>query len=80
VYAHAVELERAAGDPAPTTTAAEQMLAELRRLPGAEREVITLAVFGRLSASEIAAQLGLSSRTVKRWMRLGLQTLRDQAT
>jgi RNA polymerase sigma-70 factor (ECF subfamily) len=39
--------------------------------------VITLAFYGQLTHSEIAAHLGLSAGTVKGRMRLGLQRLRD---
>lgn len=48
----------------------------LNELPEAQREVITLAFYGQLTHSEIAAHLDLSSRTVKGRMRLGLQRLR----
>lgn len=40
--------------------------------------MIALAFFGELSHSEIAAQLDLSSGTVKGRMRLGLEKLRKQ--
>ena len=56
----------------------EAMLASLRKLPGAQAEVIALAFFGQLSHSEIAALLDLPSGTVKGRMRLGLEKLRKQ--
>jgi anti-anti-sigma factor len=54
----------------------------LTQLPNAQREVITLASYGELSHTEIAATLDLPPETVKRRIRLGLHTLRgavDQA-
>jgi RNA polymerase sigma-70 factor (ECF subfamily) len=56
---------------------ARDLLSLLARLPDAEREVITLAFYGQLTHSEIAAYLGLPAGTVKGRMRLGLQRLRD---
>ena len=47
------------------------------RLPEPQAEAITLAFFGGLSHSEIAAQLELPTGTVKGRMRLGLEKLRD---
>jgi RNA polymerase sigma-70 factor (ECF subfamily) len=55
---------------------ASQLNALLGRLPDAQAEVITLAFYGQLSHSEIAAQLKLPPGTVKGRMRLGLQRLR----
>lgn len=48
----------------------------LGELPEAQREVITLAFYGELTHSEIAAHLHLPPGTVKGRMRLGLQKLR----
>lgn len=48
----------------------------LAKLPDAERDVITLAYFGELSASEIARGLSVPHGTVKGRMRLGLTRLR----
>jgi len=45
-------------------------------LPEAQAEVITLAFYGQLSHTEIAAQLCLPAGTVKGRMRLGLKRLR----
>ncbi len=56
----------------------EILRAALKQLPDAQAEVITLAFFGELSHSEIAAQLSLSEGTVKGRMRLGLHKLRIQ--
>ena len=55
---------------------AQRLQASLAMLPDAQAEVITLAYFGQLSHTEIAAQLGLPTGTVKGRMRLGLQKLR----
>lgn len=41
----------------------------------AEREVVELAYFGRLTPTEIAAQLALAPATTARYMRLGLSKL-----
>jgi RNA polymerase sigma factor (sigma-70 family) len=51
----------------------------LGQLPDAQREVITLAYCGQLSHTEIAAQLGLPTGTVKGRMRLGMHKLRAQS-
>jgi RNA polymerase sigma-70 factor, ECF subfamily len=50
----------------------------LAMLPDAQAEVITLAYYGQLSHTEIAARLGLPAGTVKGRMRLGLQKLRAE--
>lgn len=55
---------------------AEGLRATLARLPDGQREVVTLAFYGQLSYTEIAAHLGLPAGTVKGRMRLGLQKLR----
>ena len=59
-----------------------QQAAQLRtlmvRLPDAQREVLTLAYFGELSATEISRELELPLGTVKGRIRLGLQRLRDE--
>jgi len=52
------------------------VLSLLAQLPDAQREVITLAFYGELSHTEIAAHLDLPPGTVKGRMRLGLQRLR----
>lgn len=50
----------------------------LRALPPAQLEVITLAYFGGLSHTEIAARLQVPAGTVKGRMRLGLQKVRGE--
>jgi RNA polymerase sigma-70 factor, ECF subfamily len=54
---------------------ARRLQASLAMLPDAQAEVITLAYYGQLSHTEIAAHLGLPTGTVKGRMRLGLQKL-----
>jgi RNA polymerase sigma-70 factor (ECF subfamily) len=55
---------------------ARDVLRLLAQLPEAQCEVITLAFYGELSHTEIAAHLNLPPGTVKGRMRLGLQRLR----
>jgi RNA polymerase sigma-70 factor, ECF subfamily len=55
---------------------AQRLQASLALLPDAQAEVITLAYYGQLTHTEIAAHLGLPAGTVKGRMRLGLQKLR----
>lgn len=55
----------------------ERLQGLLTRLPDAQREVITLAFYGQLTHTEIAAHLGLPPGTVKGRMRLGLNKLRE---
>ena len=52
----------------------------LAQLPDAQSQVITLAYFGQLSHSEIAARLSVPPGTVKGRMRLGMEKLRGQIT
>ena len=59
---------------------AARLRAALARLPDAQRDVITLAYFGELSATEIASELSLPLGTVKGRMRLGLDKLRTAQT
>ncbi len=54
---------------------AQRVQASLATLPDAQAEVITLAYYGQLSHTEIAAHLGVPRGTVKGRMRLGLQKL-----
>ena len=54
---------------------AQRIQASLATLPDAQAEVITLAYYGQLSHTEIAAHLGVPRGTVKGRMRLGLQKL-----
>lgn len=65
VEAATIERDQAAG-----------VRAAMAQLPAEQREVIALAYFGELSASEIAAELALPLGTVKGRMRLGLDRLR----
>lgn len=67
VRARAVKLDSATTD---------RNRAGLARLPDAEQEAISLALYGELSHTEISTHLGLASATVRRRMRLGLQKLR----
>ncbi len=57
---------------------AERVRRALERLPAAQQEVVTLAYFGGLSQSEIAAKLGQPLGTVKTRARLALQKLREE--
>ncbi|HEV2060525.1 MAG TPA: sigma-70 family RNA polymerase sigma factor [Solirubrobacteraceae bacterium] len=52
------------------------LLSALAKLPEAQREVITLASYGQLTHTEIAAQLKLPLGIVKGRMRLALDRLR----
>jgi RNA polymerase sigma-70 factor, ECF subfamily len=63
-----------------TRDQAQRLQASLAMLPDAQAEVITLAYYGQLTHTEIAAHLGLSAGTVKGRMRLGLQKLRADPT
>jgi RNA polymerase sigma-70 factor, ECF subfamily len=51
----------------------------LRQLPEPQAQVIVLAYFGELTHTEIAAELGLPTGTVKSRIRLGLKKLRTQS-
>lgn len=55
---------------------ARDLLSALAQLPDAQREVITLAFYGQLTHSEIAAQHSLPLGPVKGRMRLALDRLR----
>lgn len=54
----------------------DELRASLALLPVLQQQVITLAFYGELSHTEIAARLGLPAGTVKGRMRLGLTKLR----
>ena len=58
---------------------ADALRSRLAQLPDAQAQVITLAYFGQLSHSEIAARLSLPPGTVKGRMRLGMEKLRGQS-
>ena len=73
----------AAGDSSPSDeviarSEADALRGRLAQLPDAQAQVITLAYFGQLSHSEIAARLSLPPGTVKGRMRLGMEKLRGQ--
>ncbi len=76
---HIDKFAQAPGDVEAATIERHQA-AELRnlltRLPEGQRDVITLAYFGELSATEIADTMSLPLGTVKGRMRLGLHKLR----
>jgi RNA polymerase sigma-70 factor (ECF subfamily) len=84
--AHRARADQTADEPATAGDAVEDRVVEregaarlrsaLGALPAAQREVITLAYFGELSATEIADRLSLPVGTVKGRMRLGLTKLR----
>ena len=54
------------------------MRTAVRRLPDAQREVVALAYWGGLTASEIADGSGVPLGTIKSRMRLALTRLRDE--
>lgn len=53
-----------------------QLVAELRKLPPRQRAVLVLRYYGRLSDTEIAADLGCSVGTVRSHISRGLAALR----
>lgn len=63
-------------DHARTRVHALRVRTALAALPDAQREAITLAFYGELTHAEIAEWLGLPHGTVKRRIRLGMNTLR----
>ena len=52
----------------------------LQTLPGDQREVITLHLWGGLSFAEIAAVMDCSASSVHRWYQAGLESLRGRIT
>jgi RNA polymerase sigma-70 factor (ECF subfamily) len=73
-----LELRSAEDDPFEAVArhdAGQRLRISVAMLPDAQAEVITLAYYGELSHTEIAAHLGLPTGTVKGRMRLGLQKL-----
>lgn len=60
------------------TDAAAMIRGAVRRLPETQREVIALAYWGGLSASEISRNCDVPLGTVKSRMRAGLQQLRTE--
>ena len=74
-----LEAGRAAGAIAEQVVADDQacdLLIALAKLPDAQREVITLAAYGQLTHTEIAAHLNLPLGIVEARMRLALDRLR----
>ncbi len=57
---------------------ARDLLNLLAQLPDAQREAITLAFYGQLTHTEIAAHLELPLGTVKGRIRLGIERLRGE--
>ena len=55
--------------------AAEQVRAEVDRLPREQREAIELAYFGGRTYRQVAAELGIPEGTAKSRMRLGLSRI-----
>jgi RNA polymerase sigma-70 factor (ECF subfamily) len=64
----------------PDGSGATDLAALLTRLPDVQNEVIVLAVYGELTAREIAGQLGLPLGTVNGQLRLGMHALREGLT
>jgi RNA polymerase sigma factor (sigma-70 family) len=73
-------MERECGDPLSDAIDAEAILrteAVLEQLPPAQREVVSLRVFGDLTLSEIAEAMETPLATVKSRMRYGLEKARE---
>ncbi len=60
--------------------AAEQVRAEVERLPVGQRDAIELAYFGGRTYREVALELGIPEGTAKSRMRLGLRRVADALT
>ena len=76
---------QAVADPEPSAEAralagrdADRVLAELRALPGRQREVLSLRFYLDLSEAEIAATLGISAGSVKTHAHRGLARLAER--
>jgi RNA polymerase sigma-70 factor (ECF subfamily) len=75
--------DRTSGAASPTDAQADILLlramvsAALAELPVAQRQAIELGYYGRLTHTEIAAQLGEPVGTIKSRMRMGLLKLRE---
>jgi RNA polymerase sigma-70 factor (ECF subfamily) len=59
---------------------AEQVRAEVERLPADQREAIELAYFGGRTYRQVADELGIPEGTAKSRMRLGLRRIADALT
>jgi RNA polymerase sigma-70 factor, ECF subfamily len=75
---HTIRAPDSGADEVAADAEPRDLLRLLAELPDAQREAITLAFYGHLTHSEIAAHLGLPAGTVKGRMRLGLQRLRGE--
>ncbi|MDQ6945925.1 MAG: sigma-70 family RNA polymerase sigma factor [Actinomycetota bacterium] len=56
----------------------QQVVDQIRRLPGRQREVVMLRYYADLSTDEVAAALGISAGAVKSHLHRALHTLRDR--
>ena len=56
---------------------AEQVRAEVEKLPPEQREAIELAYFGGRTYRQVADELGIPEGTAKSRMRLGLRRIAD---
>lgn len=63
------------GELAMAIVTAEQVRAEVDRLPGDQREAIELAYFGGRTYRQVAEELGIPEGTAKSRMRLGLRRI-----
>jgi RNA polymerase sigma factor (sigma-70 family) len=78
--ARELEIE-ASGDPAKATEVAEETaraMAALTRLPGEQREVVTLHIHGQLTFREVARLLEIPINTAKSRYRYALSALRKE--
>ena len=75
----AYEREGSAADRAIERDRSARFLSVIDRLPAPQREAVLLAFGGGLTASEIAAAVGVPLGTAKSRVRLGLAKLRDLA-
>ena len=63
------------GELAMAIVTAEQVRAEVDRLPADQREAIELAYFGGRTYRQVAEELGIPEGTAKSRMRLGLRRI-----